>query len=68
MIYRELSKRLRKLGCEFVRNGVGSHRIWWNPKTGNYTTIPDWGSKDLKMGTLHTILVDLGLNRYDIQR
>ncbi|HQE93599.1 MAG TPA: type II toxin-antitoxin system HicA family toxin [Anaerolineae bacterium] len=61
MKYRELAKRLRQLGCEFVRTASGSHRIWWNPANGQYTTIPDWSSKDLKVGTLRSILSDLGL-------
>ncbi len=68
MKYRELVKRLRETGCEFVRNGAGSHRIWWNPINGQYTTIPDWGNKDLKMGTLRSILTDLGLTMTDLQR
>jgi len=68
MKYRELTKRLRDLGCEFVRNGAGSHRIWWNPAIGRYTTIPDWGSKELKLGTLRRILADLGLSIEDVQR
>jgi predicted RNA binding protein YcfA (HicA-like mRNA interferase family) len=67
MRYRELAKRLRGLGCEFVRNGAGSHRIWWNPANGKYTTIPDWGRKDLKTGMLRRIVSDLGLTMRDIQ-
>ncbi|MCX7840243.1 MAG: type II toxin-antitoxin system HicA family toxin [Anaerolineae bacterium] len=68
MKYRELTKRLRDLGCEFVRNGAGSHRIWRNPANGKYTTIPDWGSKDLKTGMLRAILSDLGLTIQDIRK
>jgi len=68
MKYRELTKRLRDLGCEFVRNGAGAHRIWWNPAIERYTTIPDWGSKELKLGTLRRILADLGLSIEDVQR
>jgi predicted RNA binding protein YcfA (HicA-like mRNA interferase family) len=68
MRYRELARRLQELGCEFVRNGAGTHRIWWNPANGAYTTIPDWGSKDLKPGTLRSIVSDLGLTTGDIQK
>ena len=68
MKYRELTKRLRDLGCEFVRNGAGSHRIWWNPANERYTTIPDWGSQDLKTGTLRRILADLGLSIDDLRK
>lgn len=68
MKYRELSKHLRELGCEFVRNGAGSHRIWWNPATERYTTIPDWGAKDLASGTLRKIVSDLGLGPDDLRK
>jgi len=63
MRYRELAKRLRKLGCEHVRPGAGSHHIWWNPPLDRYTTIPDWGHKDIKPGTLSRIIRDLGISR-----
>jgi predicted RNA binding protein YcfA (HicA-like mRNA interferase family) len=68
MRYRDLAKRLRELGCEFVRNGAGSHRIWWNPENSQYTTIPDWGNDDLKPGTLHSVVSDLGLTMQDLRR
>jgi len=63
MKYREAAERLHKLGCEYVRPGSGSHRIWRNPTLDRYTTIPDWGSKDIKPGTLSRILRDLGIPR-----
>jgi predicted RNA binding protein YcfA (HicA-like mRNA interferase family) len=66
--YRELSRRPRALGCEFVQNGADSHRIWWNPTTGRYTTIPDWGARDLSTGTLRGIASDLGVDWQAIQK
>lgn len=30
MKYRELTRRLEILGCEFRRHGKGSHEIWIN--------------------------------------
>ena len=65
MKYRDLSKRLRELGCEQICDGAGSHRIWWNPAQDRYTTIPDWGAKDIRIGTVRRILRDLGLERSD---
>ena len=63
MRYREITKKLRNLGCaEIARKGGGSHRKWYNPN-GNpivIVSVPDWGSKDLKMGTLRSIVKDLG--------
>jgi predicted RNA binding protein YcfA (HicA-like mRNA interferase family) len=61
--YREIAKRLRELGCEYVRPGAGSHQIWRNAPLDRYTTIPDWGGKDIKPGTLRQILRDLGISR-----
>jgi len=61
MIYREVARKLRRLGCqELPRRGGGSHRKWYNPAAGKGTTIPDWGAKDLKVGTLHAVVGQLG--------
>jgi mRNA interferase HicA len=63
MRYRELEEKLRKLGCEEVqRRGGGSHRRWRNPVTGKSTPVPDWGSKDIRPGTLRGIIRQLGLD------
>ncbi len=63
MRYREIAKRLRRLGCRELRGGKGSHRIWHNPDTGKVTAIPDWGSKDLVPGTGRAIIRELGISR-----
>lgn len=65
MRYRELTKRLKTMGCTQLRAAKGSHRYWYNPHTDQVTTIPDWGSKDLKAGTVRGILKQLGINRKD---
>lgn len=63
MKYREVAKKLQKLGCqEIPRRGGGSHRKWYNPSSDSIVPIPDWGSKDLKMGTLRQIIRQLNLN------
>ena len=63
MRYRELSKRLRELGCEIERQGRGSHTVWRNPETGTRAVIADWGSKDIPPGTVRAIIRQLGLRR-----
>lgn len=63
MRYRRLAKRLRQLGCEEMRKGKGSHRIWYNPATGQVATVPDWGSKDLVPGTVRAVIRELGISR-----
>lgn len=63
MKYQEVAVKLRKLGCqEIPRRGGGSHRKWHNPATGSVAPVPDWGSKDLKLGTLRHIVKQLDLN------
>lgn len=63
MKYREIAYRLKKLGCdEIARRGKGSPRIWRNPKTDHIAPLPDWGSKDLKIGTLRAVIRQLGLD------
>ncbi len=63
MKYRQVAKRLRELGCEELRQAKGSHRYWRNPATGLVTSVPDWGSKDLREGTVRGIIRQLGLSR-----
>ncbi len=63
MRYREVERRLRILGCqELPRRGGGSHRKWFNPGTGGATVLPDWGSKDVKTGTLRAAIRQLGID------
>ncbi len=53
--YREIIKKLKKLGFEFARQGAGSHEIWYNPLTNRYITIPNHPG-DMPEGTLKAIL------------
>lgn len=63
MKYQEVAAKLHQLGCqELPRRGGGSHRKWHNPTKGRITVIPDWGSKDLKTGTLRQIVRQLDLD------
>ncbi|WP_420626987.1 type II toxin-antitoxin system HicA family toxin [Candidatus Poriferisodalis sp.] len=62
MNYRELTRKLRALGCELDRQSRGSHEIWRNPANGLRTTIPDWGGRDLRTGTIRAIVRDLGVD------
>jgi mRNA interferase HicA len=60
--YREVEKKLRKLGCVELGSKGGSHRKWINPAEGRGAPIPDWGTKDLKTGTLRAAVKQLGLD------
>ena len=65
MRYRELARRLSRLGCQELRSGKGSHPIGYNPSTGKVASIPDRGSRDLAPGTVRAILRELGISRQD---
>ena len=63
MKYREVVKKLSVLGCqERVRKGGGSHRKWINPISQQATVIPDWGNRDLKLGTIRAAVRQLGID------
>ena len=68
MNYRELTRRLRRLGCEFARQGRGDHEIWVNDSTLSTTSIPNWRGRDLKPGTIRAILRDLGIPKDEFDR
>lgn len=62
MTYRDVSRKLVALGCtELPRRGGGSHRKWFNPATQRATVVPDWGGRDLKLGTVRAAVRQLGL-------
>jgi mRNA interferase HicA len=68
MRYHEVARKLRALGCkELPRHSGGSHRKWHNPSTGRIASAPDWGGKDLKMGTIRHIVRQLGLDWEDFK-
>ncbi len=68
MRYGELRRKLRKLGCEPLRQAGGSHEIWWRPDTDYRTVIPNHATREIPNGTLQAILKDLGLTLQDLTR
>ena len=63
MTYRDAIRKLAALGCvEIPRRSGTSHRTWLNPQTQALTSLPDWGGRDLKLGTLRSALRDLGID------
>jgi predicted RNA binding protein YcfA (HicA-like mRNA interferase family) len=52
--YREVTRKLTKVGFELYRTGKGDHEIWFNPHTRLKTTIPH--HREIREGTLHSIL------------
>jgi predicted RNA binding protein YcfA (HicA-like mRNA interferase family) len=69
MTYREVARKPSALGCrELPRRGRGSHRKWFNPHTAQATSLPDWGGRDLKLGTIHAAVRQLGLDWQDFHQ
>lgn len=63
MKHRDVDRKLRALGCEELpRRGKGSHRIWHNPAKDRIAPVPDWGPRDLKLGTIRAVTRQLELN------
>ncbi len=64
MTYRDVAGTLHHLGCrELLRRSNGSHRKWVNPATNQTTVLPDWGSKDLRFGTIRVAVRQLAIQR-----
>jgi predicted RNA binding protein YcfA (HicA-like mRNA interferase family) len=58
--YRDVIKKLRKLGFVFRRATGGSHEIWWNEKTKMTCVVPH--HKEVKGGTIRSIIRQAGIN------
>jgi predicted RNA binding protein YcfA (HicA-like mRNA interferase family) len=57
-LYRELVRLLRDAGCELVRQGKGSHEIWYSPITKRRFSVP---CNTVKVHTANGVLKDAGL-------
>lgn len=61
LVYRPVVKKLKKIGFSFDRMAKGSHELWYNPKTGQRTTVPHHEGKVIKRKTLKNIIKATGL-------
>jgi predicted RNA binding protein YcfA (HicA-like mRNA interferase family) len=57
-LYRELARLLREAECSFVRQGKGSHEIWYSHITRRYFAVP---SNITKRPLANAILKQAGL-------
>ncbi|MFW5737988.1 MAG: type II toxin-antitoxin system HicA family toxin [Spirochaetota bacterium] len=62
--YRDVTKKLRRLGFVLDRTARGSHEIWWHPGTRKRTTIPNHPG-DLPEGTVRAIAKQAGFSVED---
>ena len=57
-LYPELARMLKDAGCHFVRQGKGSHEIWYSPNTKRTFSVP---RNTWKIHTANAVLKDAGL-------
>jgi hypothetical protein len=60
---------LREMECEELpRRSKGSHRTWYNAARRRLATLPDWGSRDVKIGTVRAVVRQPGLDGEEFRR
>lgn len=56
MKYSELERKLKELGCYFLKNSKNGHPIWINPRTKDLIKMGHHKNKEVAEGTLAKIL------------
>jgi predicted RNA binding protein YcfA (HicA-like mRNA interferase family) len=60
--YREVIRRLRKLGFRFYRQGKGSHELWVRDADGRVIPVPHYRGKSIRKGTVAAIIREAGVS------
>ena len=60
--YREVVKRLRRLGFRFYRHGRGSHELWVRDADGLVIPVPRYKGKPIRKGTVRAIIREIGIS------
>jgi len=60
--YREITRRLRKLGFRFYRHGKGSHELWVRDADGRVVPVPHHQGKNIRKGTVRAIIREVGVS------
>jgi predicted RNA binding protein YcfA (HicA-like mRNA interferase family) len=60
--YREVTRRLRKLGFRFYRQAKGSHELWVRDEDGRVVPVPHYRGKNVRKGTVRAIIREVGLD------
>jgi len=60
--YEEVTRRLRKLGFRFYRQGKGSHELWVRDKDGRVVPVPHYRGKNIHKGTVRAIIREVGIS------
>lgn len=59
--YREVIKKIRKVGFVLRRRTGGTHEIWWNEEKRKTCVIPH--HKEIVVPTLRKIIKQMGITR-----
>ena len=62
LTYREVTRRLRKLGFRFYRQGKGSHELWVRDADGRVVPVPHHQGKSIRKGTVRAIIREVGVS------
>lgn len=60
--YREVVRRLRKLGFRLYRQGKGSHELWVRDTDGRVIPVPRYKGKKIRKGTVRAIIREVGVS------
>ncbi|MBM3144743.1 MAG: type II toxin-antitoxin system HicA family toxin [Chloroflexi bacterium] len=60
--YREVVRRLSKLGFRFYRQGKGSHELWVRDSDGRAMPVPRHQGKNIRKGTIRAIIREVGVS------
>jgi predicted RNA binding protein YcfA (HicA-like mRNA interferase family) len=62
LTYREVTRRLGKLGFRFYRQGKGSHELWVRDADGCAVPVPHHRGKSIRAGTVRAIIRETGVS------
>lgn len=62
LTYRDVTRRLDKLGFRFYRQGKGSHELWVRDSDGRVVPVPHHRGKSIRQGTVRAIIRETGVS------
>ncbi len=62
LTYRDVTRRLDKLGFRFYRQGKGSHELWVRDSDGKVVPVPHHRGKSIQRGTVRAIIRETGMS------
>ena len=62
LTYREVTRRLGKLGFRLYRQGKGSHELWVRDSDGQVIPVPHPRGKSIRKGTVRAIIRETGVS------